>query len=121
MAQNIDLRKQSSVPTTPSSTDKVTIYANASGQLNFVNSDGTVSPLAGAFTQNISQAAGTITSGVIQGSVSVAGTPSGAYYGITGSSALGNKLPLFLGAPNEWLVAVGSSGQKLVVPGYLYT
>jgi len=122
MAQNKDLRKQTSVPTTPADADKVVLYANASGQLNIVNSNGTVTSAAGAFSQNISQAAGTITTGVLLRAQSVAlGNISGAFYGTTGSSALGNSVPIFLGVPNQWLVAVGSSGQKLVIPAYTYT
>ena len=106
MAQNKDLRKLGTTPTTPSDTGKVVLYANSSGQLNVVDSNGTVTSVAGAFSQNISQAAGTITTGV-------ALTATLGYYGVTGVA--------YLGVPNQWLVAVGSSGQKLVLPAYTYT
>ena len=123
MAQNKDLRKLGTTPTTPSDTGKVVLYANSSGQLNVVNSDGTVTSVAGAFSQNISQAGGTITTGhVVIGSATSGANPalgniSGAFYGTTGTSLL----PIFLGVPDQWLTAVGSSGQKLVVPAFLYT
>ena len=60
MAQNQDLRKQSSAPTTPTETDKVVLYANASGQLNIINSNGTVTSVAGAFSQDLNQVNGAV-------------------------------------------------------------
>jgi hypothetical protein len=75
MAQNKDLRKQSSVPTTPSESAVVTYYANASGSLHLVNSAGTIYPVNTFVTSNVSNsgqaagAAGAITGGAILGSV----------------------------------------------------
>lgn len=113
MGNNKDLRKQSSTPTTPTATDKIVLYANASGQLNIVNSDGTVTPVAGAFTQNIAQVGGSFvnagSTGLYQGT---------GYYGQTGNGV--STFTTFLAVPNQWLVAVGSSGQKLVIPAYNY-
>ena len=119
--KNIDFKLQSTAVVPPTSAGYVKIYANASGQLLFVNADGTTGS-ATTFAQNISQAGGSIASGVIQpGVVASVDIPSGAYYGATGTSALANKLPIFLAIPNQWLVTVGTSGQKLVIPAYTYT
>lgn len=113
MGNTKDLRKQSSAPTTPSEAGKVVLYANSSGQLNIINSAGTVVPVAGAFTQNISQAGGSFlnagSTGLYQGT---------GYYGQTGNGVF--AFTTFLAVPNQWLVAVGSSGQKLVIPAYNY-
>lgn len=105
MAQNREFRVQTGI-VTPAIPGTVKVYANASGQLVSVNEYGSTGSLAGLFAQNISQVGGTITTGV------ATSAPLG-YYGSTGT--------VFLGLPNQWLVAVGSSGQKLVVPGFLYT
>ena len=121
MAQNQDLRKQSSTPTTPTDTDKVVLYANASGQIAVVNSDGTVLSVGGQFVQNIGMAGVTVTATGVTNII--AGTPftiSGNFYGSTGVAGTLSNKPVFLAAPTHWLIAVGPSGESLAIPSYTY-
>lgn len=75
MAQSKDLRKQSSTPSSPDSTEVVKYYVNSSGSLHLVNSAGSVYPANTFVTSNVSNsgqaggAAGAITGGAILGSV----------------------------------------------------
>ncbi len=75
MSQNKDLRKQSSTPTAPSTSEVVTYYVNSSGSLHLVNSAGTVYPANTFVTSSVSNsgqaggAAGAITGGAVLGSV----------------------------------------------------
>lgn len=112
---NIDFRVQSIVAP-PTSTGIVKMYANPSGALMFVNSVGTTGNAAGLFGVNLSQAGGTITTGVLQ--PGTLGLGSGSYFGTTG--AYGSK-PVFLAGPDRWLTATGPSGELLVIPAYLRT
>lgn len=99
----------------PPSAGVIKVYANSSGYLQFVNSSNTTGAASAAFGQNISLVAGTLATG---------NNPTGAYFGNTGAVIPGGTFstkPLYLAAPDQWLVVSAPSGGKYVVPAYLYT
>lgn len=111
--KNIDFKLQSTPIAPPTTAGYVKIYANASGALVSVNAAG-VTGNASAFGLNLSEAGGTITTGVLQ--PGTLGLSSGSYFGSTG--AYGAK-PVFLSGPAAWLPVTGPSGELYVLPAYL--
>lgn len=93
MSANKDFRKQSSTPTTPSSSEVVSYYVNSSGSLHLVNSAGTVYPANTFVTSN----------------VSLSGQSAGAVGAITGSAILGSV--------SYWITG-NVNGVKVVIPAY---
>ncbi len=114
MSQSHEYRVQTG-NVAPPGAGVVKVYANASGSLLFVNASNTTGYAGASFAQNISQVAGTLSTGV---------TVTGAYFGNTGAVIPGGTFstrPLYLAAPDQWLVVSAPSGGKYVVPAYLYT
>jgi hypothetical protein len=110
MSQSHEYRKQTSNVAPPTEAGVVKVYANSSGALLFVDSNSTTGYASAYFAQNISQVNGTLPATGVN--------PTGAYYGNTGAAI---NRPVYLAAPDQWLVVSAPSGGKYVVPAYLYT
>jgi len=102
MAQNVDLRKQTSAPTTPSDSDKIVVYANESGRLVWKDSAGVVRSVAGTFEQAIEMAGGAISANSYTAGMGPASIPSGSYYGNSGVAGSGNVFFMGVGINNDW-------------------
>jgi hypothetical protein len=114
MAQNQELRIQSTTPSAPSSSSVIKTYVDASGILMAINSNGTTYQVGTQVVNTIAMLGQTVPTGlsVLLGGAGIAVT--GIRYGGTGSA----NLNTFLGAPNGFLPFIDASGQSIAIPYY---
>lgn len=114
MAQNQELRVQSSTPSTPSSS-VVKLYVNNSGILHMLNSNGTAYQVGTQSVNSISMLGQTTTTGlgVFLGGAGIAVT--GIFIGSTGNSLR----TMYLGNPAGFLPVTGPSGENWAIPAYV--
>lgn len=112
MAQNLDLRDQASATTTPATGVK-TFYVNTSGVLVYRSSAGNV-------IEACAMRAGSLT--LMNKTIATGGapvTPGGAALPLISCYA-GNS-GTYMGAPTNWVLFTGPSGEKWATPAYLWT
>ena len=110
MAQNKDLRFQSTTPSTPGAS-VARYYAGTSGELKFVAPNGTVYDAQSFYVTTNANGVVTLTSGTFRDSAGH--LSSGYFYGTTGTKIIQTAL----GEPNAW-ISVNVSGATYSVPAY---
>ncbi len=115
MAKSKDFRLQTTTVDTPSA-GVISVYANSSGELKFVNSAGTVYSVGGLYTSSRKSDTVSATGNMILNTGSAGGLTVHVY-GSTGTYISSQGFPTVLGEPSLW-APIMISGSKYSVPLY---